>query len=370
MVEACCNEHAGSSDILEDGQAYLDLLYRIMISCEVQPTQARLNVPLQFAWKSGLENLSKSTAVYKSDSMAYDLALTLMTLATAHCQSATYQHSVTGDFVSAAREYRTAASICFFVSDKVLPMWMTHEENASNSTLPLECHIPTVLGVCSLYQAQRQQMAVAHLLMKQSGDLKYSMLAQLSLGVYELLTEYRTAIQPVRSRLDSSNASDLLLEIELHIWNSLSAYFWSMHLWHDAIDSHGKALCVLKYAAMIELQERPNKVSLKGIPHLTAGVADLRKDLTALRKHYAETYKSWCHDNDNIFRESVPEEVDVSTLLLHGSERLSTFSELIESYSLKPVIPVVLQMPDSPPKTQEELQQELIHQYSPSETVR
>ena len=299
--------------VVADAVRYQPLIHSILLSCKVQPEQARLDERLYFEWKSGIEEKPES---FRSEAMMYDLVMTCACEALGYAIGAT-EKSVSGDFAAASRDYACAAGIFDFLAEEHLPKWIAKGSNVDESKLPAECHPPLAKALKMLFMANGQQMAIATVLMK-DGVPNYGLLAKLCLGVSEQLEEFIGVIRREAfvqmGRMDSNFLTLVTLQVNVH--KSLTLYFQGRSLWNQ--QEYGIAIALLSEAT-VALRQRDHAASY-GIPDVKSipVLAPLAGDLKDLRNHMALLLRSWEKDNSSVYFTGVPQKVPADKKLQEG----------------------------------------------------
>ena len=371
LTEGCSATTKISAErVVGDAKRYQPLIHTILLSCKVQPEQARLDEKLLFVWKSGIEqdqdeqhknnkkkkNNKQQRKSYPSEAIMYDLVMTVATEGLGHAAAAT-ESSVAGEFAAASREYAAAAGIFAFLANDQLPKWISKGRASSSSSssssssdannLPAECHAPMAHALQLLFQANGQQMAVATLLIKE-GTPNYSLLAKLCLGIAEKLQEFIAGMR--RQAFDQMNRLDhdflTLTAFQIAVQKSLSLYFQARALWEN--QEHGYAIALLSEST-VALRTRDTVVvasasaSTDGVPDVTRSVAllPLQKELEDLRQHLQFVLHHWEKDNSSVYFESVPQHVPAGKKLQEGIQM-----NKMTKYELEQVEPVLLYLPE------------------------
>lgn len=316
---------SASSTIVSAAQLYLPLIQQILLSCEVQPEMARLDVKLVFEWSSGIE---KKKNAPKFEAIMYDFVMTMiseaMGLIGMACDDCT-----NGDFTSASKRFRQAAGIMQNLSDEQLPKWISRGSGIDEDKLPSE----STIGVCEslkiLFLAMGQQMAVGTVLTKPDGSINYSLISKMTLGVAE---QYELFLSTIQSKAPNQQAKMdpeffKLISMQIPLQRALSHYFQARMIW-DENDKYGIAIAMLREALV---QIKPIKVDCK------SAAKTLKKDLSNTTTHITSLLKVWEKDNAEVYFESVPGVVP-------ESKRLSTgiMMTKAEDYVLATVEPALL----------------------------
>ena len=313
LQDAVTAQKLSAERVVAEAKRYQPLIHSILLSCKVQPDQARLDERLIFEWKSAIEQKPEA---FRSEAMMYDFVMTCVCQAMGHACSATEQ-SVAGEFAAASREYAAAAGIFDFLAEDHLPKWIAKGSGVDESKLPAECQPATAKALKQLFMANGQQMAVATVLIK-PGQPNYGLLAKLCLGIVEQLEDFvsvlrREAFEQM-SRMDSDFFT--LITLQINVQKSLTLYFQARHQW--AAEDHGTAIALLSEAT-VALRDRPNSAAA-GVPdvHQTASLQPLAADLKDLRGHMALLLRAWEKDNSACYFEKVPTHVPASQKLQEG----------------------------------------------------
>ena len=336
LKESCTSKKISAERVVADARRYQPMIHTVLLSCKVQPEQARLDEKLLFDWVSGVELNGKK---FKSEAIMFDLVMTVACEGLGKAASAT-ENSIAGEFAAASRDYASAAGIFHFLSEDQLPKWIAKGSKVNEEDLPSECHAPMAKALKILFQANGQQMAVATLLVK-PGTPNYSLLAKLCFGISEKLEDFiallrREAFNQM-GRLDKDFLT--LTAFQTSVQKSLSLYFQARALWEK--DEHGIAIALLSEAT-VALRTRENTAS-KGIPEInrTPPLRPLEKDLKDLREHMNLLLHIWEKDNTAVFFESVPQHVPAGKKLQEGIQMNKK-----DSYEMEEVEPVLLFLPE------------------------
>lgn len=342
LQEACRASHVSAERVLECAQRYEPLIHTILLSCQVQPEQARLDEKLVFEWISGIERSSsqqQQQQAFASEALLYDLCMTVATAGLGHALQAT-EHSLAGDFAAASRAYAAAAGVWAYLSDDLLPKWIAKGASVDTAQLPTECHNEMAKAVCALFQTNGQQMAVATLLMK-PGIPNYSLVAKLCLGIQQQLEAFiallrRNAFDPMQ-RLDKDFLT--LVALQIAVQQGLTLYFQARACWHN--QEYGLAIAFLSEAGAA-LKTR-STIASHGVPDVSriTALQAIQPDLDDFRKHIQYLLVCWEKDNQSVFFEAVPQSVPSGRKLSEG--HCMNKATLFE---LQVVEPVLLQLPD------------------------
>lgn len=322
--------------VVADAVRYQPMIHSILLSCKVQPEQARLDERLIFEWKSGIEEKPES---YRSEAMMYDLVMTCVCEALGYAVGAT-EKSVSGDFAAASRDYASAAGIFDFLAEEHLPKWIAKGSNVDDTKLPSECHPPLARALKLLFMANGQQMAIATVLMK-DGVPNYGLLAKLCLGVSEQLEEFigvlRREAFVQMSRMDPNFLTLVTLQVNVH--KSLTLYFQGRSLWEE--QDYGIAIALLSEAT-VALRQRDHAAA-HGIPDVKTipALAPLAGDLKDLRSHMALLLRSWEKDNSSVYFTGVPQKVPADKKLQEGIQMKRK-----TEYKLQEAEPYLLILPE------------------------
>lgn len=313
LAEGLAAAKISAERVSGDAQKYQPLIHSVLLSCKVQPEQARLDERLIFEWKSGMEN-PKSTSSYKSEAMMYDLVMDLATDGFAHAVGAT-EKSISGDFAAASREYAAAAGIFDNLAEDQLPKWIAKGSNVDEGNLPVECMPSVACALVQLFMANAQQMAIATVLLK-DGTPNYSLVAKLCLGVAEQLEGFLADVRragDALSRLDPDFLT--LLSLQIAVQNALSLYFQARKLWEE--QQFGLAIAMLNEAGLA-LKERAHS-GAKGVPSVSSGVLKpLADDMKDLRNHFSLILRAYEKDNSSVYFMNVPPKVPAASKLQEG----------------------------------------------------
>ena len=304
LAEVTTATSVSAERVISDSTRYQPLIHSILLSCKVQPEQARLDERLMFEWKSGIEEKPDS---FRSEAMMYDLVMASVCEGLGYALGAT-EKSISGDFAAASRDYASAAGIFDFLAQEHLPKWIAKGSNVDETKLPAECHPPMAKALTVLFMANGQQMAIATALMKE-GTPNYGLVAKLCLGVSEQLEEFvgivRREASLQMSRLDPNFLTLVTLQINVH--KSLTLYFQSRSSWEQ--EDYGIAIALLSEAT-VALRQREHAAA-HGIPDVKTipALAPLANDLKDLRSHMALLLRSWEKDNSSVYFTGVPQQV-------------------------------------------------------------
>lgn len=335
LEEACKADKTSAERVISEAKRYQPLIHTILLSCKVQPEEARLDERLLFGWSSGIEHSPKA---FKSEAIMYDLVMTIVCEALG-CTVRATENSVSGEFAAASRDYAAAAGICSFLANDHLPQWISKGSNVNEERLPAECHAPFAKALASLFMANGQQMAVATVLIK-PGTPNYGLLAKLSLGISEQLQDFLAQIRKdavtQMNRLDSDFLT--LVNFQIGLQKALSLYFQARDLW-DKTD-YGIAIALMS-CACVALKTNDGS-SEDGIPEISrTPLSVLKDDLEDLRVHMAKVLHSWEKDNSAVFFEKVPQHVPAGKKLQEGY-KMNKATE----FRLEPAEPVLLRIPE------------------------
>lgn len=334
LAEGLSKPKVSAEKTIQDAVRFEPLIHSILLSCKVQPEQARLDERLVFEWKSGIESKPKA---FKSEAQMYDFVMDIATQGLGFAAAAT-EKSVTGDFAAASRDYAAAAGVFDALANDHLPKWIAKGSNVEEAKLPLECNAQICEALKILFWANGQQMAVATLLMKE-GKPNLSLLAKLTLGVSELLEEFvatlRRDTSDALARLDDDFLK--LVQVQIQVQKSLTLYFQARMLW-DSLE-YGLGIAMMSDATTA-ISPR-DSASSEGLPAPTPGLKPLGKDLKDLREHMLELLRSWEKDNSSVYFTSVPSSVPISKKIKDGLQMKKT-----TEYKQAEAEPVLLKFPD------------------------
>jgi BRO1-like domain len=341
--------------ITSDAKRYLPLVNQILLSCKIQPEDARLDEKLIYEWGSGIEKApekeskekskdkgSSATLApgrYRSEAIMYDVVMTVVCEGLGNALGAT-EFSVAGEFVSASRSYAVAAGIFDHLSNTLLPQWIAKGgTKVDNTILPVECHIPTAKALSQLFCANGQQMAVATVLMKPTKP-NYSLVAKLCYGIMEQMETFvstmRTEAFSQLSKFDKDFLT--LITFQINLQKSLSLYFQGRAAWDQ--DQYGMGIALLSEAT-VALRTRSH-MAANGLPDLKGTVLEvLQKDLTDLRQHMQALLSAWEKDNNQVYFDKVPQHIPAGSKLQEGIQLNKK-----EPYKLDDVEPFLLVLPD------------------------
>lgn len=279
-----------SERVISDATRYQPMIHTILLSCKVQPEEARLDERLLFGWQSGVELDGKT---FKSEAIMYDLVMTVASEGLGKAASAT-ENSVAGDFAAANRDYAAAAGVFQFLAEDPLPKWISKGSHVKEENLPAECHAPFAKALSILFCATGQQMAVATVLMK-PGTPNYSLLAKLCLGISEQFEDFLAKVRREAfnqmARMDSDFFT--LLAFQIGLQKALSLYFQARDLWDKS--DYGIAIALLSEST-VALQTKTSETG-PGVPDVTRGpLRVLNEDLQDLRAHMAKLLRAWEKD--------------------------------------------------------------------------
>lgn len=336
LTEATSAERLSAERVTDDARRYQPLIHGVLLSCKVQPEQARLDEKLVFEWKSGIEDKGKP---FKSEAIMYDLVMAVATEGLGRAVRATEQ-SVAGEFAAASRDYAAAAGIFHFLAEDQLPKWISKGSNVDDETLPSECHAPMAKALKMLFQANGQQMAIATLLVK-AGTPNYSLLAKLCCGVGEKLDDFVALLR--REAFTQMNRLDkdflTLVTFQISVQQSLCLYFQGRSYWEQ--DEHGLAIAFLSEAT-VALRTRET-IASRGVPDVTRTpqLRALQQDLHDLRAHMKLLLQVWEQDNNQVYFERVPQHVPAGKKLQEGLQMNKK-----EDFKLEEVEPLLLHLPE------------------------
>jgi len=327
-------------------QKYLPLVNQILMACQVQPENARLDEKLKFNWASGIE---EKKSFFQSEAVMYELVMTIATeaLGTAGmgCDACTE-----GDFAKASREFKRASGIFNYLATEKIPQW-TENGCVQVDGLPAEASI----GVCEAFHtyflAIAQQMAIATVLLK-PGTPNYSLLAKLSLGVTEQLEAFTSIMRSKgsdqKAKIDSGFFTLVTFQIELQ--RGLSMYFFARHAW-DVHHDYGVAISQMSEAISI-VQTRSFPAG-KGLPSPKdyTPLLRLESDVKDMRSHMVLALETWEKDNSNIYFEKVPLTLDKEGVLTRGVHMMKP-----DEYKLEDMEIIAFILPvDSQPSSKKKL---------------
>lgn len=337
LQEACRASPISAERVIECAQRYEPLIHTILLSCQIQPEQARLDEKLVFEWASGVDAAAQA---FGSEAIMYDLCMTVATTGLGHALAAT-EHSLAGDFAAASRAYAAAAGVWSCLSGDVLPKWIAKGSSVDQAQLlPSECHGAMAKALCGLFQTNGQQMAVATLLMK-PGTPNYSLLAKLCLGIQQQLDAFiallrREAFDHMQ-RLDKDFLTLVALQIAVH--EGLTLYFQARACWEK--QEYGLAIAFLSEAGMA-LRTRTN-IASRGVPDVSriTALKAIQPDLDDFRSHIQYLLACWERDNQSVFFEAVPQSVPSGKKLAEGH-----CMNKITPFELQVIEPVLLKLPE------------------------
>jgi hypothetical protein len=336
LYEALSAGKISSERILSEAKRYQPMINSILLSCKVQPEEARLDERLIFGWKSGIE---ESPACFKSEAIMYDLVMTIVSEGLGKVASAT-ENSVQGEFAAASRDYASAAGIFAFLADDLLPKWISKGSSVDEQQLPSECHAAMAKALASLFMTNGQQMAVATVLIK-PGSPNYSLLGKLCLGIADQLEEFVSLLRreafTQMSRMDAEFFT--LTTFQINVQKSLSLYFQARAAWETT--EYGIAIALMSEAT-VALKTRESDASA-GVPDIArnAALKVMQKDLDELRQHMAIVLRTWEKDNSSVFFDLVPQRVPAGKKLQEGYRMMKK-----TEYKLEDAEPVLLRLPE------------------------
>ena len=336
LQEACDADKISSERVTADARRYIPLIHNILVSCKVQPENARLDEKLLFEWMSGVEEEPKA---FVSEAIMYDLTMAIACEGLGRAAAAT-ENSVGGQFAAASRDYAAAAGIMEFLHKEHLPKWVSKGANVLPEKLPSECHIAATRAFQTLFMANGQQMAVATVLMK-PGKPNYGLLGKLCYGIMEALEEFMSAIRKdavvAKERMDKDFF--VLMAFQTQIQLALSLYFQGQAAWENM--DHGVAIALMSEAT-VALRTREFSYS-KGLPDIakTPALTPLKKDLQDFRKHCNDILHLWEKDNSSVFFAAVPQSLSAEKKLQEGLRMNKS-----ETYKLEEAEPALLVLPE------------------------
>jgi BRO1-like domain len=337
-LSAACDQQSTvpTSRIIDDCIRYHPFIHTILVSCKVQPDQARLDEKLFFEWKSGLE---AKPIPNKNEFMMYDYLMTLACQGLAYGASAT-QNSAAGEFAAASRDYSTAAGIFTSLADEQLPKWTT-KHDTNEEFLPLECNPIVAKAVAMLFMANGQQMAIATLLVK-DGKPNYSLVAKLCFGIVEQLEAVTAFVKGKAPVQQGKMEQDFftLMQVQIAIHKSVSCYYQARAAWDR--DEHGVAIAMLAEAIRIShYQKKPTDTV--GIPDVSKhpNLKHLSVDIVSFRDtHMIPLQRLWEKENSSIYFAPVPKSIPSGKFLTEGVQMKKKTDFIITS-----VEPVLLSVP-------------------------
>lgn len=336
--------------VVADAVRYQPMIHSVLLSCKVQPEQARLDERLIFEWKSGIE---EKPAAFKSEAMMFDFVMTCVSEGLGRAVSAT-EKSVAGDFAAASRDYAAAAGIFHFMAEEHLPKWIAKGSSVDEDKLPSECHPPVAKALKLLFMANGQQMAIATVLMK-DGKPNYGLLAKLCFGIADLLEDFVSLLRREASSQMGRMDPDFftLVTLQINVQKSLTLYFQARTLWDQ--EEYGIAIALLSEAT-VALRQREHTAA-NGVPDVnqTPALKPLGNDLKDLRGHMDLLLRAWEKDNSSVFFTKVPQHVPAGKKLQEGIQM-----KKMTEYQLQDAEPVLLVLPDDAMKrTDSDLAREL-----------
>ncbi|GKY95976.1 hypothetical protein MPSEU_000558100 [Mayamaea pseudoterrestris] len=335
LYDALNAERTSSERVISEAKRFQPIINTILLSCKVQPEEAQLNERLVFGWKSGVEESPQS---FKSEAIMYDLVMTVVSEGLGKVTSAT-ENSVQGEFAASSRDYAAAAGIFTFLSEDLLPKWISKGSSVDEQQLPSECHAAMAKALANLFMANGQQMAIATVLIK-PGTPNYSLLGKLCLGVADQLEEFVSQLRRdayvQMARMDKEFFT--LTTFQINVQKSLSLYFQARAFW-DACE-YGIAIALMSEAS-VALRTRESDAA-PGIPDVARNpiLKVMQKDLDDLRQHMALLLRTWEKDNSSVFFDTVPQRVPSSKKLQEGFQMMKK-----TEFTLDEVEPVLLKLP-------------------------
>mmetsp|Transcript_6017 Transcript_6017/g.14583 ORF Transcript_6017/g.14583 Transcript_6017/m.14583 type:complete len:426 (+) Transcript_6017:179-1456(+) len=338
LQSAVLADRVSHERVVAEARRYQPYIHQILVSCKFQPEMARLDERLVFEWKSGVESNKR---YFKSEAIMMDLTMCIMCEGLGKAGVAT-ESSMAGEFAAASREYAAAAGIFQFLGDDHLPKWIARGSRTSEEDLPVECCTSTAKGLCILFQANAQQMAIATVLIK-PGTPNYGLLAKLCLGVEEQLDEFMSHMRKEAFAQMTRIEKDFftLVNFQITLQKALSYYFLARSMWEAG--DYGLAIAVLSEATIF-LRTEDKSSKKPGMPDVAkiASLSALLGDLNQLRSHMGLVLREWEKDNSNVFFETVPRTVPSDKKLQKGV-RLNK----VDKYHFAEVDPVLLSLPDN-----------------------
>ncbi len=338
LMNAVLADRVSHERVVAEARRYQPYIHQILVSCKFQPEMARLDERLVFEWKSGVESNKR---YFKSEAIMMDLTMCILCEGLGKAGVAT-ESSMAGEFAAASREYAAAAGIFQFLGDDHLPKWIARGSKTSEEDLPVECCTSTARGLCILFQANAQQMAIATVLIK-PGTPNYGLLAKLCLGVEEQLEEFMSHMRKEAFAQMTRIEKDFftLINFQMTLQKSLSYYFHARSLWDTG--DYGLAIAILSEATVL-LRTEDSSSKGKGMPDVAkiASLSALTGDLNQLRSHMGLLLREWEKDNSNVFFETVPRSVPSDKKLQRGV-RLNK----VDKYHFAEVDPVLLSLPEN-----------------------
>lgn len=338
LQNAVLADRVSHERVVAEARRYQPYIHQILVSCKFQPEMARLDERLVFEWKSGVESNKR---YFKSEAIMMDLTMCILCEGLGKAGVAT-ESSMAGEFAAASREYAAAAGIFQFLGDDHLPKWIARGSRTSEEDLPVECCTSTAKGLCILFQANAQQMAIATVLIK-PGTPNYGLLAKLCLGVEEQLNEFMSHMRKEAFAQMTRIEKDFftLVNFQITLQKALSYYFLARSMW-DAGD-YGLAIAVLSEATIfLRTEDKSSKKT--GMPDVAKipALSALLGDLNQLRSHMGLLLREWEKDNSNVFFDTVPRSVPSDKKLQKGV-RLNK----VDKYHFAEVDPVLLSLPEN-----------------------
>lgn len=350
LQEACDATKISSERVTNDARRYIPFIHNVLVSCKVQPENARLDEKLVFEWMSGIEavtttddknkkNKSNKPKAFASEAIMYDLTMAIACEGLGRAASAT-ENSVAGEFAAASRDYAAAAGVMEFLYKEHLPKWVSKGSNVQPDKLPSECHIAATKAFHQLFMANGQQMAVATVLMK-PGKPNFSLLAKLCLGICQSLEDFMSIMRKdadeAKSRMDKDFFS--LIAFQIGIQKALSLYFQARSAWDQ--DDFGVAIALMSEAT-VALRTRDSPTS-SGLPDITKtpALSPLKSELQELRKHCNFVLHTWEKDNSSVYFAAVPQELSAEKKLQEGLRMNKT-----QTFTLEEADPALLVLPE------------------------
>lgn len=310
--------------VVRAASEYIPLIEQILVSCQANPGQARLDERLMFEWSSGIE---KSNTFYKSEALMYDLVMALSCEALGNvgmaCDACT-----AGDFTSSGRNFKSASSILQFLAEDQLPKWVV-AGNTNEDKLPCEA-IP---GPCNAFTTYflglGQHMAIATVLAKPESP-NNMLVAKLCFGTADLMEQFMTTLKAKANlqmvRIDPNLFT--IVSFQINLQRLLSSYFLARAYWGQT--EYGLGLKLMNDAI----------AGLKNLPGLPYGFKNIKTDVSDLKEHMKSILKAWEYDNQVIYFATMPTTLPEDKRLTKGITMTKA-----TPYSLPKVEPFMLFVP-------------------------
>ena len=271
---------------------YLPHIYKITHSMEASASaQIRLNKPLSFSWTSVLTRAKARE--YSCGVLVYEVCFVLTIQALAHYSVAKQmlapeQRSRLTSLVAAVKELRRGAGILEFVSQVLLPRWVSPPDKR-----PPEVVSSVVAALSTLFLLMAQRVTVVQAIQKKSPP---TALAKLLLGLSERYAELNRQLLALDRPLYDSLLPQLVDEPPLFatVCFSLGLKFLGEHARKE--QKAGQAVAYMHFAS-------DNLVKAT----YTAPMAEIyRARLDANRRAVDEQFHAFKADNESIYFDGVP----------------------------------------------------------------